>query len=320
MKKSQRWTFKDMPDLTGKTAVVSGANSGVGFCACRALAARGAQVVMACRNLEKGQAAADAILKEFPQAALELMALDLADLSSVRAFVFAFGEKHARLHLLINNAGLMATPYRQTADGFELQLGVNYLGHFALTGLLLEQILAAEEARVVTVTSAVYSGGRINFADLNSKQKYARWGAYAQSKLANLLFAGELQRRLERGGYSATSLAAHPGYSATNLQITGPGLDNDRLLLWLMKFGNALFAQPACMGALPVLYAASLPEARGGDLIGPDGLLGLRGYPVRMRPVDVGRDPQVAERLWKVSEELTGVRYERLRSINQPEL
>ncbi len=312
MNNSQRWTFDDMPDLTGKTAMVSGANSGVGFCTCRALAAKGAQVVMACRNLEKGQAAAQAILKEFPHAALELMALDLADLHSVRAFVFAFGEKHARLHLLVNNAGLMATPYRRTADGFELQLGVNHLGHFAMTGMLLEQILAAGEARVVTVTSAVYSGGRINFADLNSQQKYARWGAYAQSKLANLLFAGELQRRLESGGYAAISLAAHPGYSATNLQITGPGLDNDRVLLGLMKFGNALFAQPACMGALPVLYAVSSPDARGGDLIGPGGWLGLRGYPVRMQAEKGGSDLVVAERLWEVSEEMTGVRYERL--------
>ena len=174
----------------------------------------------------------------------------------MRRFVAEFAEKHARLHLLVNNAGLMATPYRRTADGFELQFGVNHLGHFALTGLLLEQLLAAGEARVVTVTSAVYSGGRINFGDLNSQQKYARWQAYAQSKLANLLFAGELQRRLERGGYSAISLAAHPGYSATNLQTSGPGVGQEPAL-------GVADASRECAGGTAGLHGGAADLIRG---------------------------------------------------------
>ncbi len=191
-----RWTTANLPDQTGKTAIVTGGNSGLGYYACRALAARGAQVILACRNQEKGLSAIRRIQNDFPHASLELLPLDLADLHSVHAFAFSFAEKHARLHILINNAGLMATPYRQTVDGFELQFGVNHLGHFALTGLLLDQLLAVPDARVVTVTSLIHASGVIDFDDLYSRRKYARWSAYARSKLANLLFAYELQRRL----------------------------------------------------------------------------------------------------------------------------
>jgi len=312
MSKLPHWTIANIPDQTGKTAIVTGGNSGLGYYTCRALAARGAQVIMACRDQKKGLAAARLIQNDFPQACLELLTLDLADLGSVRSFALAFAENHPRLQLLINNAGLMATPYRQTADGFELQLGVNHLGHFALTGLLLEQLLAAENARIVTVSSRMHESGTINFEHLNSRRKYERWTAYAQSKLANLLFAYELQRRLASRAFPLISLAAHPGYSATNLQITGVGLDDNRLLLWMMKIGNAIFAQSAEMGALPVLYAAVAPDLRGGDYTGPGGLSGMRGYPLKTQSSPASHDLQVAARLWSVSEELTGVHYTHL--------
>ena len=309
MSHKPHWTIANLPDQTGKTAIVTGGNSGLGYYTCRALAARGAQVIMACRDQEKGLSATRRILNDFPHASLEIIPLDLADLRSVRRFVFAFAEEHPHLHILVNNAGLMATPYRQTIDGFELQFGVNHLGHFALTGLLLEQLLAAPDARVVTVSSLIHQSGTINFNDLNSKNNYARWSAYAQSKLANLLFTYELQRRLASRGCSLISLAAHPGYSATNLQTTGVGLGHNRLWLWMMKIGNAIIAQPAQMGALPVLYAAVAPDLRGGDFIGPGGFLGMHGYPVKTHSNPASHDPQTASRLWAISEQLTGVHY-----------
>jgi NAD(P)-dependent dehydrogenase (short-subunit alcohol dehydrogenase family) len=312
MNQTLHWTTANLPDQNGKTAIVTGGNSGLGYYTCRALAAAGAQVILACRDQEKGLSAVRQIQRDFPHASLELLPLDLADLRSVRAFAFDFTEKHARLHILINNAGLMATPYRQTVDGFELQFGVNHLGHFALTCLLLEQLLATPDARIVTVTSLVHTSGVINFDDLDSRHKYARWSAYARSKLANLLFAYELQRRLARRGCTAISLAAHPGYSATNLQTTGAELDQNRLLLWTMKLGNALLAQPAQMGALPVLYAAAAPDLQGGDIIGPDRLFGMRGYPVKTHSSPASYNLDTAARLWSVSEELTGVNYARL--------
>jgi len=314
MDNHKHWTENDIPDQQGRLALVTGANSGLGFYTSRALAAKGAQVVMACRTLEKGQAAADLIRKDIPGASLQVMALDLANLVSVRAFAAGLKEGHARLNLLINNAGVMALPYRKTADGvggsqFEMQFGTNHLGHFALTGLLLELLLAAGQARVVTVSSGLHTGGKINFDDLNSEHGYSRWGAYSQSKLANLLFAYELQQRLERGGYEAISLAAHPGYAATNLQAAGPDMDGNALQAAMMKLTNRLFAQPAKMGALPSLYAATAPDAQGCDYIGPGGFMGMRGYPQKARSSQASYDPQVAERLWSVSERMTGVRY-----------
>jgi NAD(P)-dependent dehydrogenase (short-subunit alcohol dehydrogenase family) len=309
--KSSLWTYENITDQTGKIAIITGANSGIGFHTSRALAAKGAKVVMACRDLEKGQHAVSAILEDYPRSSLELFYLDLADLRSVKSLVHAFAEKHTHLHILINNAGLMATPYRQTVDGFELQFGVNHLGHFALTGLLLEQLLSTPAARVVTVTSMMYITGIIDFTDLMSQKKYNRWNGYARSKLANLLFVYELQRRLQAHGCSSISLAAHPGYAATNLQVTGPGMDQNRLLLLAMKTGN-LFAQSEKMGALPSLFAAVAPDAQGADFIGPGGLMGMRGYPVKCQSNATSHDPATAERLWAVSEELTGVHYSRL--------
>jgi len=314
MDNHKHWTENNIPDQHGKLAVVTGANSGLGFYTSRELASKGAQVVMACRTLEKGQAAADLIRKDLPGASLQVMALDLADLASVRAFAVAFKERHASLDLLINNAGVMALPYRKTADGggfgpFEMHFGTNHLGHFALTGLLMESLLAVGKARVVTVSSGLHTGGKINFDDLNSQHGYSRWGAYSQSKLANLLFAYELQQRLERGGFQAISLAAHPGYAATNLQAAGPEMEGKPLQGAMMKFGNRLFAQPAKMGALPSLYAATALDAQGCDYIGPEGFMGMRGYPHKARSSPDSYDLQVAERLWSVSEQMTGVRY-----------
>ena len=218
------WTAADIPDQTGQTAVVTGANSGIGLIAARELARAGATVVMACRDQGKGEDAIAELRKEVPGAEPQLRRLDLASLASVREFATAVSGQHGSIDLLVNNAGVMATPRRETADGFELQLGTNHLGHFALTGLLLQRLNAGPEPRVVTVTSTAHRTGRINFDDLQGEKRYFRWAAYGQSKLANLLFAYELQRRAEAAGLELRSIAAHPGYSATNLQSAGPGL------------------------------------------------------------------------------------------------
>jgi NAD(P)-dependent dehydrogenase (short-subunit alcohol dehydrogenase family) len=309
MENKAYWTENDIPDQHGRLAVITGANSGLGFHTSRALAAKGAQVVMACRNLEKGQAAADLIRKDNPGASLEVMALDLAKLASVQAFATAFKQTHSKLDLLINNAGVMALPHRKTADGVELQFGTNHLGHFTLTGLLMDLLLAAGLSRVVTVSSGLHTSGKIQFDDLNSEKSYSKWGAYSQSKLANLLFAYELQRRLERTGCQTISLAAHPGYAATNLQAAGPDMEGNALQGVMMKFGNRLFAQPASMGALPSLYAATAAGVRGCDYIGPGGFMALRGYPQKARSSSLSYDPQVSEKLWSISEQMTGVKY-----------
>jgi NAD(P)-dependent dehydrogenase (short-subunit alcohol dehydrogenase family) len=291
-----KWTVVDMPDQAGKTAVVTGANSGLGLVISRALARAGAGVVMACRNLGKGERAAAQV---GDRARLE--ALDLADLESVRDFVGRLSEEH--VDLLINNAGVMAPPRRLTADGFESQFGTNHLGHFALTGLLLPKLLAAPEPRVVTMSSGGHRMGRINFDDLHGERRYNNWLAYGQSKLANLLFAFELQRRADG---KLQSLAAHPGYSATNLQFAGPAHWYERAS---MALTNRLIAQSADQGALPALYAATVTDVPGGSYIGPDGFLEARGYPHLVTAAGKAYDPDVAARLWNLSEELTGVHY-----------
>jgi NAD(P)-dependent dehydrogenase (short-subunit alcohol dehydrogenase family) len=285
--------------------VVTGANSGLGLAAARELARAGADVVLACRNTAKGEAAAGAIAAEVPSARLEVSALDLADLGSVRDFAARFSAQREGLDILLNNAGVMGSPRRETADGFESQLGTNHLGHFALTGLLLGELEGREDARVVTVSSTAHKFGRINFDNLQGRSNYFRWFAYGQAKLANVLFALELDRRLRSAGSTAISLAAHPGYAATNLQSAAPPL-LDRTV---MRVTNALFAQSAEMGALPLLYAATRSHLQGGLLIGPDGFEEQRGYPKVTQPVKAGRDEQSAKRLWSVSEELTGVGY-----------
>jgi NAD(P)-dependent dehydrogenase (short-subunit alcohol dehydrogenase family) len=300
------WTAERIPDQGGRTAVVTGANSGLGLVTARELARAGAHVVLACRNLGKGEAARREIEAAAPGAPVELEELDLSSLDSVRAFAGHFRGGHDGLDLLINNAGVMATPRGQTADGFELQFGTNHLGHFALTGLLIGSMEGREDARVVTLSSTAHRTGRIAFDNLGGERRYFRWRAYGQSKLANLLFALELERRLRSAGSTVKSLAAHPGYAATNLQSAGPPLV-DRLF---MRVSNRVIAQSDDMGALPTLYAATEPGLAGGTYVGPDGFAEQRGHPKPVVPNKAARDEQVARRLWEVSEEMTGVRFE----------
>ncbi|MBX3025298.1 SDR family oxidoreductase [bacterium] len=303
------WSEADIPDLGGRTIVITGANSGLGFEAALALAGKGAQVVLACRDQAKGRAAEEQIHARHPRARTTLMALDLSSLADIRRFAAALREAQPRLDVLMNNAGVMALPYRQTADGFEMQFGTNHLGHFALTGLLLDRLLETAGARVVTVSSGAHRMGRIRFDDPQWAQGYRKWPAYGQSKLANLLFAYELQRRLVAAGAGAISVAAHPGYAATNLQAAGPRMQGSSFGERLMDLGNALFAQSAAMGALPQLYAAVAPEARGGAYYGPSGLGELWGHPRAVTSNARSRDAAAARRLWALSEQLTGVTF-----------
>ena len=304
------WSAADIPDQSGRVAVVTGANSGIGLIAARELAVAGAAVKLACRDTAKGESAASEIRESSPGAEVEVLALDLSDLSSVRGFASGLGVE--RLDLLVNNAGVMATPRRETADGFELQLGTNHLGHFALTGLLLAKLKASPNARVVTVSSSAHRTGRINFDNLQGKRRYMRWSAYGQSKLANLLFAFELNRRAEAAGLALRSMAAHPGYAATNLQSAGPGIGGGITAVLnktVMAVSNRVIAQSAEMGGLPTLYAATFPDLPGGSYIGPDGPLEQRGHPKPVGSSGAARDPETARRLWEVSQELTGVEF-----------
>ncbi len=305
------WAADDAPEQAGRTFLITGANTGLGFQAARVLARRHADVVLACRNAERGQRALDAIRAETPDARLELVLLDLADLASVRSCVTAFTAAHGRLDVLVNNAGVMAIPYRETPDRFETQFATNHLGPFALTGLLLPLLLATPGSRVVTVSSLMHKRGTIDFDDLFFQRRYYEpWGAYSQSKLANLLFAFELDRRLRRRGTSTIAVAAHPGYAATELQARGPAMRHSTTWLVLMGIANILFAQSAEAGAWPELRAATDPGARGGDYFGPGGLQEIWGRAVRVQASAAARDQQAAARLWDVSEKRTGVRYD----------
>jgi NAD(P)-dependent dehydrogenase (short-subunit alcohol dehydrogenase family) len=299
-----KWRASDIPDQSGRVAVVTGANSGLGAVTARELARAGARVVIACRNTSKGDEVAAGIRAAVPGADVSVEALDLADLASVRAFASRCAD--GPLDLLINNAGVMAPPRRLTADGFESQFGTNHLGHFALTGLLLPRLLMADAPRVVTLSSGAHRMGRMRFDDLMGDRRYNNWLAYGQSKLANLLFAFELQRRAAAAGSDLLSLAAHPGYAATNLQFAGPAAAYERVL---MTVTNKLLAQSAEMGALPTLYAATFPDLPGGAFVGPDGLLEQRGHPHLVTAAGPAYDEDAWKRLWEISEELTGVRY-----------
>ncbi len=309
------WTSTDVPDLTGSTVVVTGANSGLGFEATRMLAENDADVVMACRSVERGERAVDEITKSVEDASLDLRELDLASLASIESFADGLHRDYDAVDLLLNNAGVMAVPRQTTEDGFELQLGVNHLGHFALTGRLLDLVLAADGprgdgARVVAVSSGAHRRGEIDFDDLHGREEYSKWGAYCQSKLANLLHAFELQRRLDAAGEDAVGVAAHPGYAATDLQRRGPEQEGSTLKLLGMKLLNKVVAQTAERGALPLLYAATSEDVEGGEYVGPGGWRRMRGYPEVQRPSERARDEEKAERLWRVSEEVTGVEYE----------
>jgi NAD(P)-dependent dehydrogenase (short-subunit alcohol dehydrogenase family) len=307
---AENWTTDAIPDLTGMVAIVTGANSGIGYEAALALAQKGAKVIVASRDTSKGQEAVSKIQGTRPKGSAIFMQLDLANLASVRTFAEKFSQQFKTLDLLINNAGVMAIPYRTTADGFEMQFGTNHLGHFALTGLLLPIILRTPKARVVTISSGLHHSGHINFDDLNAKANYNENKAYSQSKLANLLFTYELQRKFKAHGSDAIAVAAHPGYAATNLQGVGPRMSGSALKERMMVVMNAILAQSAAMGALPTLFAAVSPTIHGGDYIGPKGFQEMRGYPVVVKSNVESYDENVAKRLWTVSEELTGVQYE----------
>src|SRR5579872_5857202 len=309
MANSKPWTADDMPDLSGHTVIVTGGNSGIGYEAAMQFARHNANTILACRSLDKASAAAKQIVASNPDANVEVMELDLSRLVSVRRFADAFHQSHRTLRVLVNNAGVMALPYRTTADGFEMQFGTNHLGHFALTGLLLDRLLATEAARVVNVSSSGHRIGSIRFGDLQWKSGYSKWRAYGQSKLANLLFTFELQRRADRAGAKLLAVGCHPGYSATNLQAAGPRMQGSSMMESMWSTLNGAFAQSAAMGALPTEYAAAVAEVHGGDYIGPDGFGEMWGHPTKVGCAASAKDTVVAAKLWDESETLTGVKY-----------
>ena len=300
------WTEKNVPDQSGRLAVVTGSNTGLGFDTARVLAARGAQVVLACRDTAKADTAAARIRALTPGAKVSVQRLDLGSLASVRDAAAELAAAHPRIDLLINNAGVMYPPKSKTADGFELQFGTNHLGHFALTGLLLGNLLDVDGSRVVVVASIAHKiRARIDFDDLQwERRRYDRVAAYGQSKLANLMFAFDLQRRLAAAKAKTIAVAAHPGVAATELSRHVPGYTLPGVS-WV--FGKVLNTSE--MGALPTLMAATDPAVTGGQYWGPDGFKELRGYPVLATPSRQSRDEAIQQRLWQVSEELTGVTY-----------
>jgi NAD(P)-dependent dehydrogenase (short-subunit alcohol dehydrogenase family) len=301
----ERWTAAELPDLDGRTAVVTGATGGIGGVVARELARAGAQVVIAARDEARGAARAEQVRAAAPAAQVEVLHLDLASLASVRAFAERFSGAYEGADILINCAGVMAVPEQRTEDGFELQFGVNHLGHFALTGLLLPDMQDRPGARIVTVSSLNHQWGRIDWDDPQQTRGYKAWRGYNQSKLANLLFAFELDRRLRAAGAAAESLAAHPGYTDTGLQgrVGGPVAHG------VLRVTNRLFGQEPDVGALPVLYAAAAPGVPGGSYIGPRRFGETRGHPALAKASAAARDPALAARLWTLSEESTGVTY-----------
>ncbi len=306
------WTAEQMPEQSGRTVVVTGGNSGLGYETTARLAAKGARVVLACRSGERAADAKASIEARHPNASLESLPLDLANLASVRDFAKAFLDRHDSLHVLVNNAGVMAIPRCETADGFEMQIGTNHLGHFALTGLLLPRLLATKSARIVNLSSTAHRIGRMDFGDLHGRERYSKWGAYGQSKLANLLFTFELQRRLAAKGAGTVAVACHPGYASTNLQLVGPRMSGSTWGESLMGAANRIFAQSAAMGALPTLFAATAAGVEGGHYIGPGGFAEAWGHPKRVGSSARSRDAADAARLWELSVGETGVSYEAL--------
>lgn len=313
------WTPAQIPSLLGKTALVTGANSGIGYQAAVELARHGAHVMLGVRDVHKGQAALDSLLREaavghvnqgLTRPTAEVALLDLASLASIRKFALGFNARRQTLDILVNNAGVMALPSRQlTEDGFERQFGTNHLGHFALTGYMVPQLLGSDAPRVVTVSSLAHRNGKIDFDNLQSEHKYTPWKAYQNSKLANLLFAFELHRRARAQGSKLISIACHPGISRTNLVASGPGSDFKTNLL----FGPLRFlTSPDAEGAEPTLYAAANPDAKSGEYIGPDGFMEFRGHAKVVHARKKAYDLEVAQKLWTVSEQLTGLTFRRL--------
>ena len=300
MKNNTKWTIENIPDQKGKIAVVTGSSSGIGYEAARVLANKNATVIIAVRNLEKGEIAKAKIVGQNKNADVELMKIDLSDLSSVKAFVDEFNNKYDKLDLLINNAGVMIPPYSKTKDGFELQMGTNHLGHFALTLQLLDLISKTPNSRIVNVSSGAHKFGNINFDDLNwEKRKYKPMRSYGDSKIANLYFTKELAKRMNQSDKKVLITSAHPGWTATELQRHSG----------LFAFLNQFFAMPIEQGALPTLRAATDENAQNGDYFGPDGFQEWRGYPVKVEPNKLAKDEGIAVKLWDVSEELTEVKF-----------
>ena len=303
-----KWTAADIPSQAGKVVLVTGANSGIGYQAALELARRGAHVLLGVRDQAKGAAALGKLQKEVPAASVELADLDMASLASIRAFAKSFLARGVALDVLINNAGVMALPKRElTADGFERQFGTNHLGHFALTGLLVPALAAAPEPRVVTVSSLAHRNGKMEWDNLQSERKYVPWDAYNASKLENLLFALELQRRAAAAGSKLISMPVHPGIARTQIFTNGPGVRDLKAVAMVIL--SPFITQDDAMGALPTLYAATAPQARGGEYIGPDGFQGFKGYPTVEQPRPQALNEADAKRLWSVSEQLSGVEY-----------
>ena len=294
-----KWTTDNIQNLSGKVVIVTGANSGIGFETALTLSLKRAHVILGCRTVEKGNNAIERIKEHDSQVTVETMKLDLAELQSVENFSEEFKNNFTKLHILINNAGIMKTPFQRTVDGYESQFQTNHLGHFALTGLLMNLLKHEKGSRIVTVSSNGHKFAKINFNNLQGEQKYNAQGAYGQSKLANLLFTYELQRRLEKANLDTIAVAVHPGWTVTNLQKH-----------WLLlRILNPILGQKAQKGALPSLYAATAPEVKGGDYYGPSGLQELRGYPKKVQSSKLSHDEELAIKLWEISEELTGVKY-----------
>lgn len=297
----QVWESSSMMDQSGKIVIITGSNSGLGLEEARVLSGKTAVVVMAARNMEKSEKAVKKIKKDFPSADVRPMHLDLADLASVAAFAENFKASFSRLDLLINNAGIMAPPFGKTKNGFELQMGTNHLGHFALTGRLMGMMRSTPGSRIINVSSIAHKMGNINFDDFHwEKRRYKKWKAYGDSKLANLYFTFGLQKRLEKVKSPVIAATAHPGWTHTDLQ---------RHSLFASTL-NHFFAQTIPMGILPTLYAATQKDVRGGDFIGASGFMEMRGYPGKMTPAKRAKDPGPAETLWNLSEILTGVKFE----------
>jgi NAD(P)-dependent dehydrogenase (short-subunit alcohol dehydrogenase family) len=303
------WSTADIPPLDGKTAVITGATGGLGYETALALAGAGATVVLTGRNDLKGRNALQAIRARFPSAKVFYETLDLASLASITDFAGRFAASHAALDILVNNAGVMALPTRQTtADGFEMQFGTNYLGHYALTARLLPRLRQANQPRVVNLSSMAHRSGAIDFDDLQGARSYRPWKAYSQSKLAMLMFALELQRRSDAAGWGVTSNAAHPGYARTDLMANGPGANS---LLWqINRLLRPYISHSAADGALPTLFAATSPDAKGGGYYGPSWFYELKGPPVPAKIMPQASDAAVAARLWDISAALTGVSFE----------
>ena len=301
----EKWTETLIPDQTGRVALVTGANSGIGLEAAKLLAERGAHVVLACRTRSKAEAARTEIMAAHPSGQVSLIDLDLSSLASVAAAAAEFTSQFDHLDLLINNAGVMATPYKQTVDGYELQFATNHLGHAALTAHLLPALLTTEASRVVNVSSLAHRMGRINFDDLQSERRYHAWRAYGQSKLSNLLFTFELQRRLAKIDATTIATAAHPGFSETNLATSTGG--NSHRMMTVTKPLTKLMSQSARMGSLPTLRAATDPDAHGGNYFGPSGFLEQRGFPSNAQVSKTANDTALAARLWDTTIALTGV-------------